>query len=96
MVDITSMGDMTIRDITVRDINVKENASVKSLLVEGDVKIKGNLEVTGDTVMVSKLPENAEFTSLTLNSQWRLIAVDGLLFFQKFINGEWVNKQALS
>lgn len=97
MVDVSKFGDMVIRDISVRSINTTEDASIS-----GNLDIKGQLMFNGKAFVLPKedTPEKEAKSVVLLNDQnepkWRLVAIDDFLLFQKFIDGEWVNKQALT
>lgn len=99
--DVSKFGDMIIRDISVRNIKTVENAKVG-----GNLEVNGTLLLNGENIL-DKLnskpvdePEKIVKSVILLNEQdnpsWRLLAVDDLLLFQKNVDGEWVNKQALS
>lgn len=109
MVDVSKFGDMVIRDISVRSIKTTEDASISGNLdIKGKLDLMGNLDVKGQLLFNGQAfvmpkeesPEKEAKSVVLLNEQnepkWRLVAIDDFLLFQKFIDGEWVNKQALT
>ena len=95
--DVSNFGDMTIRDFTTRhmkvlgDLKMQEN----STLAANDVNITGKLTVNGKVLEDQQQTTTPNFDSVMLSEIWRLIVVNDILFIQKKIDGEWVNKQCV-
>lgn len=101
--------DINVRSITTTaDSIVGGNVEIKgdaqlggNMEILGDIKIRGNLIVEGETIAPSITfpPSDGEFKSIVIcdeQPKWRIVAIDDFLIFQKLVDGEWVNKQALS
>lgn len=102
MVDVSKFGDMVVRDISVRSINTVNDANISgNLNLKGNLDLSGQIFFNGEAFVIPKETSDKQAKSVVLlNEQnepkWRLVAIDDFLLFQKFIDGEWVNKQALS
>ena len=107
---ITTTGDSIVggntevkgNSLLAVNVDIKGYAIVGGNLdIIGDIKIRGNLIVEGETIAPSITfpPSDGEFKSLVIcddQPKWRIVVIDDFLIFQKLVDGEWVNKQALS
>jgi cytoskeletal protein CcmA (bactofilin family) len=95
-------GNVDVKGSTLLAGNVEIKGDTQlggNMEILGDIKIKGNLIVEGETIAPPSTTSDGEFKSIVIcdeQPKWRIVAIDDFLIFQKLIDGEWVNKQALS